>query len=103
MTAKKSPQNSSAKTTDPVQTQETTINAKDAKPTDSELAIEVLQQAYDALSEEFNELKVDHESLRDFVEANLSVKGRLNKLDRNLLRHKHERCTGEAMLPMEAP
>jgi hypothetical protein len=59
-----------------------------------------LSEAYDALSKRYVELGTELGSLRDFVEANLSVKYKLANLERNLIKHKHA-VSGEAMLPME--
>ena len=64
--------------------------------------IDILGEAYDALSKAYVKLRTEHESLKDFVEANLSVKYRLDKLERNILKHKHAEGSGEAMTPLEA-
>ena len=56
---------------------------------------------FKTLKEDHEALKIDHENLRAFVEANLTVKNQLEKLERELKRHKHAETTGEAMLPFK--
>ncbi len=86
----------------PAPEQKATKSTCDTPKTDSELAIEMLQQSYDALSKEVAELKTEVESLRDFVEANIAVKYKVTQFERALIKHKHAQGSGEAMLPMEA-
>jgi len=67
-----------------------------------QLAIQGLSEAYDALSKVYVEVKTNLDQLREYVEANLTVKDTLEKLERNLRNHQHAKITGKALVPMEA-
>ncbi len=92
---------------------EITKSTGDIEKTDSELAIEVLQQAYDALSKAYVEVKTELKKQQDFVlnfvyvplnqnaEALKDLQAKYKKLRKKLARHKHAVGSGEAMLPLE--